>query len=154
MINIVIKFLHLFRILYWRIIKPTSLGVRCIVSCNNKFILVQSKIDFKWYLPGGKVEKGESIYDGIKRELKEEINVSCKDIKQLNYFFSNNEYKNDHIFLFHLELDHYITKSNDSWEINKIALFDPKELPDSTSVATKKRLHEFINEDVSDHRIW
>ena len=37
----------------------------------------------KWEYPGGKIEEGESNFDAIKREMKEEFNLSVEPIKEI-----------------------------------------------------------------------
>ncbi|MCK5413302.1 MAG: NUDIX hydrolase [Candidatus Pacebacteria bacterium] len=34
-----------------------------------------------WDLPGGELDFGEDVLDGIIREIREETNLTCKDIK-------------------------------------------------------------------------
>ena len=47
----------------------------------------------RWNGVGGKVEEGETIEDGAKREAREEIAVALKDIRkvaELSFYFSHN----------------------------------------------------------------
>ena len=61
--------------------------VGAVLIKNNKVLLPKrsanlKKMPNKYEFPGGKVEKGESLKEGLKRELKEElnINVNVEDI--------------------------------------------------------------------------
>lgn len=57
-----------------------------VIFKNNKYLITQ-RSDFKnfkkWEFPGGKVEPYENIFDAIKRELKEELNIDITPIKKL-----------------------------------------------------------------------
>lgn len=54
-----------------------------IVNDKNEILLVKRPKDDhhgagKWDLPGGNLEEGENILDGVKREIKEEIGIEVK----------------------------------------------------------------------------
>lgn len=57
-----------------------------VIFKNNKYLITQ-RSDFKnfkkWEFPGGKVEPYENIFEAIKRELKEELNIDITPIKKL-----------------------------------------------------------------------
>ncbi|WP_109355896.1 NUDIX domain-containing protein [Sphingorhabdus sp. EL138] len=51
----------------------------CLVALSGRAILlVRVRDNKKWYLPGGKVEVGESHQQALCRELSEEISVVLK----------------------------------------------------------------------------
>lgn len=58
-----------------------SLRAAAIIKIDEKFVLVRNEGQDKYKLPGGHLNSNESFADGIKRELKEELdlNISVSD---------------------------------------------------------------------------
>ena len=59
-----------------------------ILIWNDKVLIGKRKLDNKyhpgkWEFPGGKVEVGESHWDGIRREFKEELDIEVLPFHQL-----------------------------------------------------------------------
>lgn len=55
---------------------PTWYFALVVVRLGRRFLLVkESKHQQSWFLPGGRVEAGESLSDGARRETKEESGV-------------------------------------------------------------------------------
>lgn len=54
-----------------------TLRARCIIASGNRFLLIKQNVSNKDRLifPGGGVHFGESLLEGVKREVEEEINV-------------------------------------------------------------------------------
>lgn len=59
--------------------------VGLLVIRNNKLLLAYSKNKKAWYLPGGKIDKGESAVNALQREIQEELNVTLNPQK-LKYY--------------------------------------------------------------------
>ena len=68
-------------------------NVRALITAKDSIILCYSKRYDFWFLPGGKLEEGESFDDNIKRELLEEMGIPPEsinidpEITTIEYFF-------------------------------------------------------------------
>jgi len=73
----------------------TAAGVFFYSSSTNRYLYLL-RADNKsstWSIPGGKIEKNETLYDGIKRECTEEMGFFNSDLKLIPIQkFTNNTF--------------------------------------------------------------
>ncbi|MBK9721959.1 MAG: NUDIX domain-containing protein [Saprospiraceae bacterium] len=149
----VITTIYKFRKIYWRLIKPMTSGVRCLIfNENNQVLLVKHFYSNEWYLPGGAINYKESPQKALLRELREECGIyNLIDLKQLNVYTNNFESKKDTIFLFTAYCEKTDVKFN--FEIENIKFFNLDNLPNLTSIGTRKRIEEFQSQKFN-NSIW
>lgn len=65
--------------------KNFVIGIRAIIPYNDKIIIIKQKSKTRsvYLLPGGGLYKNEPIYQGVKREVLEELKIKVKPIKIL-----------------------------------------------------------------------
>ena len=56
------------------------INLRCLIIQDNKLVLCKHVKKKFYFLPGGGLEEGETINQGIKRELKEELGIDSSKI--------------------------------------------------------------------------
>jgi 8-oxo-dGTP diphosphatase len=69
-------------------------AVKSIIQKDDKFLIVKQSTSNGeyWDLPGGKVEFGESPYDTLSREIREELDLEIKIMEQIGmYWFFRND---------------------------------------------------------------
>jgi len=64
-------------------------AVKAIIQQGEKFLVIKQKINDQtfWDFPGGRIEYGESPYDTLIREVKEEVGLSINIIKPIGMFW-------------------------------------------------------------------
>ena len=74
------------------VIKPSEIGKHIntqvfgfCINAQNEFCIVRDQGEENWTLPGGGCEFGETAIDAFKREVREEAQMSIKDITVLCY---------------------------------------------------------------------
>lgn len=62
-----------------------NIRITGILIENNKILLVQQKLSDKrnWSLPGGRLERGETLSQGLIREMKEETGLDVELVRML-----------------------------------------------------------------------
>ena len=69
----------------------TRIATRAIVIKNNRILLMYTQRYNDYSLPGGGVDEGEELIEGLKRELSEE--TGALDINNINEFGLYEEYR-------------------------------------------------------------
>tara|TARA_B110000438_G_scaffold201713_1_gene193232 strand:+ start:154 stop:525 length:372 start_codon:yes stop_codon:yes gene_type:complete len=78
--------------------------VAAIISNGDYFLIAQRSknkhLALKWEFPGGKVNKGESLKNALKREIKEELNIEIAIHKKIGKELYQDEKINITIYYF------------------------------------------------------
>lgn len=122
-----------------------TLGVRGVVENDaGEVLFVRHTYTRGLFLPGGGVERGETMETALRRELQEEGGVKVTGTPALIGVFSNHHiFRNDHVVLYRL--------GHDAWtkighpvgrEISEISWHDPAAPPDDVTPGTQRRLQE------------
>jgi ADP-ribose pyrophosphatase YjhB (NUDIX family) len=63
------------------------LTVDCIIDVGGEVVLIERKNPpLGWAIPGGFVDKGETVEEAVEREMKEETNLKLVNLKQFHVY--------------------------------------------------------------------
>ena len=130
----------------WRIGRPRTRGVKVLLANDRgEIVLIRNSYGSShlWVLPGGGVRTFEDFEDAARREVREELGVRVRNLSVRGRYFSSSEGKRDHIVLY--QGDFCGPLRIDSKEVLEARLVDPRDLPDATSPATRRRIEEYLN---------
>jgi len=122
-----------------------TLGARCVViSPDREVLLLRHSYHPGWHLPGGGVEKGETVLDALIREVREEAGVTMPCPPKLHGIFFNRKVSNkDHVVVY--SCSQYETlEIEKTWEIEEVSFFSIDNLPKDIDPGTKRRIDEII----------
>ncbi|MEZ5876737.1 MAG: NUDIX domain-containing protein [Tepidamorphaceae bacterium] len=130
---------------YWRLTRAMTLGVRGIVqNGDGGVLLVRHSYLPGWHLPGGGVERGETMRFALKRELQEEGGVEPVGEPRLHGIFANRKFAGDHVAVFVIP-EWRAVPSSHGVEITGCDFFTMDALPGDATEATKARLMEVFS---------
>lgn len=123
----------------------TSLGVRVLAFRGDEVLLVRMTYLRDWYLPGGGVDRGESLRAAALRELREETGFSADDVELRGVYFNSRKRRSDHVALFVARDVVAVPGLAPDHEIEEIGFFRVDALPEGTSPATRARIAEYVS---------
>ena len=123
------KFLYLGFKIYCYLFRPIRMGVRVMMVEGDQAWLVRHTYLNGWFLPGGGLNKWESLDQAARREAREETGAELGDITLLGVFTSYRQWKTDHTAVF-LCKDFKFEGGSDA-EIAELKLFPITQLPEN-----------------------
>ena len=127
------------RKIYWYIFSPETCGVRCLVECDDKYLLIKHSYGSAlWNIPGGGIKSKEDKVSTVKREVFEELGIVLDTIKYIGEYVSTLEYHKDTVYCFHAIADIQVPHLNA--EIQEVRWFDKNNLPEDLSSSIKRCL--------------
>jgi 8-oxo-dGTP pyrophosphatase MutT (NUDIX family) len=71
--------------IYWRVVRPHTLGVKCVVREGDAVLFVRHAYGDRrsWQLPGGGIKRGEEPHATAAREAREELGMELTDWRAL-----------------------------------------------------------------------
>jgi 8-oxo-dGTP pyrophosphatase MutT (NUDIX family) len=105
---------------------PVSVKGICIV--DGRVVLLKNERD-EWDLPGGKLDKGESVEVALRREIHEELGVCVLSVELLSVFNMLVSNRIDVIIvLYHCQIDAVVSDLKISQESFELGTFNRAEL--------------------------
>ncbi len=138
--NALIRATNLFR-------APITLGVRLVaLDPAGRVLLVRHTYLPGWHLPGGAVEADETARQAALREVREEAGlVIAGEMSLLHLYHHRTTGRRDHIAVF---VARDVRQAPGvvvaSAEIRAAGFFDPENLPEATTRATRARIAEAL----------
>lgn len=143
-------FIHFIIKKYLKIRKIKTRGVRIILIQDNKVLLVQHRYNDLWVFPGGRIEKGESVYETARKEVREETQYIINNFNKILGVYKNTTGGKDDEVTILVSTDFYFQKQHSikdkilrHFEIKHMDWYSLDKLPDTTSKATRERILEY-----------
>lgn len=132
--------------LWHRIARPVTMGVRAVILDGpqdaRRVLLIRHSYTGGWHLPGGGVNRGETVAAAIRREVREEVGLSVDGpVRLLGVYARFAAGASDHVSVFVAEGWSGIPAA-DGVEIVEARFFPLAALPADTTRGTRRRLDE------------
>jgi len=129
------------------VVRGMTLGVRgACFDAEGRIFLVRHSYMPGWYLPGGGVERGETVHEALVRELREEGGIEMDDPPSLLGVYLNAKRPRDHVLVFvSRRIRRPAPPGYPNSEIAEAGFFDVAALPEATTPATRRRLGEIAS---------
>ncbi len=136
-----IRLLFLCYRVYCFIFRPVSTGVRVMMIEGDRVWLVKQTYMPGWFMPGGGLERGESLEQAARREAYEETGAELGDVRLMGIYTSFKDWKTDHNILFICE--HFKITGRPDAEIAEVQAFPLNKLPEALWPGHRRRLEEY-----------
>lgn len=115
---------------FWFVVRPSKHGVKCLVTCRDRVLLVRHTYgDRAWDVPGGAIKRGEQPLTAAGREMSEELGLNGVQWVQIGEVRGNVNHRRDTIHCFRVELCEPAL-TIDQGELAAVDWFARSDLPD------------------------
>jgi ADP-ribose pyrophosphatase YjhB (NUDIX family) len=128
---------------WFALTRGMTLGVRAAAFDEaGRVFLVRHSYVPGWHMPGGGVERGETLNEALIKELREEGNLQILGQAELfAVYFNSGTSRRDHVAFYRCKVRQTAPKQTDR-EIVESGFFPVDALPEGATPATRRRLDE------------
>ena len=128
---------------YFLMTRAMTLGVRAAAfDADGRIFLVRHSYVPGWHMPGGGVERFETVRAALVKELREEGNLELRGEPQLvAVYFNDGTSRRDHVVFYRCDVRQTAPKKADA-EIREGRFFALDALPEGVTAATRRRIEE------------
>ncbi|HLJ81411.1 MAG TPA: NUDIX domain-containing protein [Ktedonobacterales bacterium] len=118
------------------------IGVFAVIEREGKYLLAhRSDIDW-WNLAGGGLEYGETVEEGLAREVREEVGVAIEIVRLVGVY--SKPRKREVVLCFMCRLAAGSPEPGTSEEVSEAAWFLPEQLPTNLLPKHRQRLEDAL----------
>jgi ADP-ribose pyrophosphatase YjhB (NUDIX family) len=141
--KVLVRLLHV----YFAFSRGMTMGVRAACfDTQGRLFLVRDGLTGGWHMPGGGVERNETVEAALIKELREEGNLRIVGKPQLfHVYFNTAASRRDHVIFYRATVEQTAPRPP-NWEIADSGFFEIGKLPKDTTDATLRRLAELRGE--------
>ena len=142
LMGLLLAFITLGRRAYWFVRRPVTLGARSLVLDGDQVLLVRGHGQDRWHLPGGAVNRNETLAEAARRETREETGCEVEIERFLGMYFARWSWKSDHMAIFVARpLSPVVLRFN--IEIGEARYFPIAALPRNVDPTVRRRLDDY-----------
>ncbi len=129
---------------YFAFARGMTIGVRAACfDAEGRVFLVRHSYVPGWHMPGGGLERNETAFQALVKELREEGNLELADPPELfHVYFNRQTSKRDHVVFYRCRNVRQVSPKKPDFEILESGFFALDALPPNTTAATHRRLAE------------
>jgi 8-oxo-dGTP diphosphatase len=121
-----------------------NIGVFAVIEQHDQILLVKKNYGNKaWILPGGSVEKGETLENALIREVKEETNQDITALRFIAVFYNQPKY--ELAFCYKANINSPNPLIWPSSELESVQFFSITDLPLGISPLNKIRIQYYLD---------
>ncbi len=137
-----LRLVYLLYQVYLLIFRPLTMGVRVMMIQDGKVLLVRHTYMNGWWMPGGGIDRGETLDAAARREAAEEVGAELHNLTLVGAYSNLREWKSDHNILF-LSTDFTFSGKGDH-EIAEMRFFPLDALPEDLWPGHRQRIEEYL----------
>ena len=119
-------------------------AVNAVIERDGRVLLARRRDIGWWNLPGGGVEPGESITEGLQRELREEIGAEAEIVRLAGVYSKPQKSEVVLVFLCRLPTDQESALQTTE-EVSELGWFAGSELPPDTLPKHRQRVADALS---------
>ena len=148
----IIKYIYQASRMLWILLKPITTGVRLLMVRDGQVLLVKHVYEPYWYLPGGAVERNETLEYAVRREAQEEVGATLHDLQLFGVYTNFENGKSDHVIVF-ISKEFDLTCQGDD-EIEFCQFYPLNALPENISAGSENRIREYLDHKINLYGDW